>query len=301
MSSGLPVSFTLVMVFVFAIVGFFAGRYVSLMVYKRKFAEKEALLRASISTGGSGSSPALIPPVDQPIPLADQTKYIELLRLWKEKETGKMFVETSGHLLASSAPLNPSQKKRFIDLIKELAIWTGIPANEVPPAAIEPVSKPASFPAATIPNGVQPTFDKPTMVSAGTQVKTNPLPAAVPESSLPTPPPPTPISAIGTQSIAPPVPYKALTPVPASKPISEPTKKPAASMVEQIDEILQEIIQRSDNPARRIKLVEERNQGVIVWVGQDHFNGIDAVTDDSARELIRAAAKEWERRAESHL
>jgi hypothetical protein len=72
-------------------------------------------------------------------------------------------------------------------------------------------------------------------------------------------------------------------------------------MVEQIDEILQEIIQRSDNPARRIKLVEERNQGVIVWVGQDHFNGIDAVTDDSARELIRAAAKEWERRAESHL
>jgi hypothetical protein len=86
----------------------------------------------------------------------------------------------------------------------------------------------------------------------------------------------------------------------AAKPVVEPAKKPA-SMVEQIDEILQELVQRSDNPNRRIKLVEERNQGVIVWVNQDHFNGIDAVTNESARELIRAAAKEWERRSESRL
>jgi hypothetical protein len=305
MSSGLPVSFTIVMVFVFLIIGFFAGRAVSLMVYKRKFAEKEAQFKASYAATGSPPAPvAPVTQVEQPAPLADPAKYTELLRLWKNKENGKMFVETSGHLLATSAPLNPSQKKRFIDLIKDLAIWIGIPPNEVAPAAVEPASRPSSFPSATVPNAVQPPAYKPTMVAAGTPVKTDPLPAPKyglsPDPVQATPPPPVPISTLGSQPIVPPAPYAVPTPATASKPVSEPVKKQAVSMVEQIDEILQEIIQQSVNPTRRIKLMEERNQGVIVWVDQEHFNGIDAVTDESARELIRAAAKEWERRAESH-
>jgi hypothetical protein len=102
----------------------------------------------------------------------------------------------------------------------------------------------------------------------------------------------------------PPVSYTPVPSVPVKPPVKpavEPAKKPAASMVEQIDEILQEIIQRSDTPNRLIRLMEEKQEGVMVWVGQEHFNGIDAVTDPSAKELIRAAAKEWERRAESRI
>lgn len=286
MSSGLPVSFTIVMVFVFAVIGFFAGRAVSLMVYKRRYAEKEALLKSS----------GITPAADQPAPLADPAKYTELLRLWRDKSSGALFVETSGHLLASSGPLNPNQKKRFIDLIKELAVWTGIPATVVVPAAVEPESKPASVPVATVPNPVPSVNNRSEMMTAAAPVKTDPLPVVPQPSMMPSIPAPV----VGVQPATPPPPYMAAAPIPVSKPASEPVKK-AVSMVEQIDEILQEIIQRSDNPNRRIRLVEERNQGVIVWVDQEHFSGIDAVTNDSARELIRAAAKEWERRSETRL
>ena len=297
MSSGLPVSFTIVMVFVFLIIGFFVGRYVSLMVYKRKFAEKEELLRSTLTA----------PVVEQSggAPLADPAKFTELLRLYREKQSGAIHVETSGHLLATSAPLNPAQKKRFIDLLKELAIWIGIQATEVIPAPSEPVSIPASIPAAPVQQISPAASDSNRMASAATPVKTDPMPVPAPQppppapSVTPTPVPPAPASTVGVQPAVPPVPYAAA--VAAPKVAAETTKKPAVSMVEQIDEILQEIIQRSENPNRRIKLVEERNQGVIVWVDQEHFSGIDAVTNDSARELIRAAAKEWERRAESHL
>lgn len=297
MSSGLPVSFTIVMVFVFMIIGFFVGRYVSLMVYKRKFAEKEEYLRSTLTA----------PVVEQsaPAPLADPAKFTELLRLYREKQSGAIHVETSGHLLATAAPLNPAQKKRFIDLLKELAVWIGIPASEIIPAPAEPVSKPAPVPPGTVPPVTSASSDTPRMASAATPVKTDPMPIPVPQPPTPapsvtsTPVPPVPVSTVGVQSSVPPVPYAVTTAAP--KVAAETAKKPAVSMVEQIDEILQEIIQRSENPNRRIKLVEERNQGVIVWVDQEHFSGIDAVTNDSARELIRAAAKEWERRAEAHL
>jgi hypothetical protein len=283
------------MVFVFAIIGFFAGRYVSLIAYKRKFAEKEALLK---TTAASAATVAPVPPSDQPAPLADPAKYTELLRLWRDKSKGTLHVETSGHLLASSEPLNPAQKKRFVDLIKELANWTGIPATEIVPAAVEPVSKPASVPVATVPNIPQPTSAKQTTAEVPAPIKME-SPVTPPPVQTP-PPPPAPIPTIGVQPAVPPATYiAAVSAMP--KPVAEPAKKQAVSMVEQIDEILQELVHRSDNPNRRIKLVEERNQGVIVWVDQDHFNGIDAVTNDSARELIRAAAKEWERRTESRL
>jgi len=298
MSSGLPVSFTIVMVFVFTIIGFFVGRYVSLLVYKRKFAEKEELLRSTLTA----------PVVEQSTsaPLADPAKFTELLKLYREKQSGAIHVETSGHLLATSAPLNPSQKKRFIDLLKELAVWIGVPAAEIIAAPIEPDSKPSSStPSVPVAQNPPAVTEASRMTSAATPVKTDPLPASVPQpptpppSVTPTPIPPVPSATVASQPSVPPVPYAAAVPTP--KPAAETVKKPAVSMVEQIDEILQEIIQRSDNPNRRIKLVEERNQGVVVWVEQEHFSGIDAVTNESARELIRAAAKEWERRAESRL
>ena len=69
-------------------------------------------------------------------------------------------------------------------------------------------------------------------------------------------------------------------------------------MVEQIDEILQEVIDNSEKPDRKIRLVEEPNEGVAVWVGSEHFIGIDAVPDPIVKDLIRLAVKEWDKRTE---
>jgi hypothetical protein len=291
MSTGLPVSFVLVMGGALLFIGFFIGRAITLMSKKK---------RNKIEDETPVTMTASVPAVEVPAPLADPAKYTELLRLWRGKDNNGLFVETSGHLLASSMPLNPAQKKRFIALIKELAVWLEIPLTDIFPMP-EPVSKPVepySAPAPVYAAAVPEPINAAPLVKASTPIKTDPIP------STPPPIPATSNPGVQVQSPVPPVSYTPVPPVPVKPPVKpavEPAKIPATSMVEQIDEILQEIIQRSETPNRLIKIMEERQEGVIVWVGQEHFSGIDAVTDPSAKELIRAAAKEWERRAETRL
>ena len=81
----------------------------------------------------------------------------------------------------------------------------------------------------------------------------------------------------------------------------EPVAKANKSMVEQIDAILQEVISNSDKPDRKIRLVEEPKEGVIVWVGNEHFIGIDAVPDPIVKDLIRMAVKAWDKQTENRL
>lgn len=274
MSPEIPVSFTVVMVFVFLVVGFFVGRAVTFLTMRKK---------------NTDTSPQPVTPAEQPAPLADPEKYTELVRLWREKKGSGLFVETSGHLLASSAPLNPAQKKRFIELIKELANWLSIDAGDLMPKKPEIVAEPEDK------NTIKAEPAAATQVKASTPVNTDPIQTAPPVV-------PVPIPTAADIPVQPQVPPAVLTPAapiqPPVVPVADKPKKPATSMVEQVDEILQELILQSDQPNRHIKLMEEMNEGVIVWVGQERFSGIDTVTDGSAVALIRAAAKEWERRTE---
>ena len=235
-----------------------------------------------------------------PVPLlVDPAKYTELLHLWREKESAGLFVETSGHLLASSEPLNEKQKTRFIDLIKELADWLNIPPEAISEKSTNPklmAVETKAFPA-DAPNPVQPVQAESLPIhpnrDAGDPVKTAPIP----------PPPPVLATVeIPIQSQTPP-PIPAYYPPlkPTTKPVVEPAKKKIDSMVEQIDNILQEVIQNSEKPDRKIRLVEEPKEGVIVWIANEHFIGIDAVPDPIVKDLIRMAVKEWDRRTESHL
>jgi hypothetical protein len=58
---------------------------------------------------------------------------------------------------------------------------------------------------------------------------------------------------------------------------------------------LQGMLQNSPMKAKGIRLVEDPNGGVTVWVGIQRYPGIDAVTDPEALAIIRAAVAEWER------
>lgn len=294
----ITINTALIIAMVCMIIGFATGGFIGLTNRKKKDKKQEE----------ANQSP--LPASSTPPPLADPEKFTELVRLWRSKETSKLFVETSGHLLATSSPLNPAQKKRFIDLIKELAGWLDISAHEIMPED-EKVTPATSE--------IEPA---PVVRKASEPVQTNPIPAASATPAVPNepvaPPPPGVAPVAEIQSVSPPPPPVAVPvaamqstpppppPVPvavstaAARTPSEPLKKKATSMVEQIDEVLQELIQQSDNPGRRIRLVEEQREGVIVWVGQEHFVGIDAVTDQAAKELIRAAVKEWDRRTEIH-
>ncbi len=100
-----------------------------------------------------------------------------------------------------------------------------------------------------------------------------------------------------------PPPPVAVVPPPAQEVIpkdqnAKKVDKALLSIVEQIDEVLQEMLPNSPLAGQIIKLVEDAKEGVIVWIGARRYHGIDAVDDPEAKALLRAAIAEWERKTE---
>lgn len=75
---------------------------------------------------------------------------------------------------------------------------------------------------------------------------------------------------------------------------------PAApkSIAGQIDDILQEQIAGTPLEERRVRLVDDPFRGVMVFIGQQKFQGIDTIPDQEVRAAIKRAVKTWESRAE---
>lgn len=69
------------------------------------------------------------------------------------------------------------------------------------------------------------------------------------------------------------------------------------SIVEEIDEILQDLADRSNQP-HSVKISHDFREGIVVWVDGARHLGIENVPDPEIQKLIRAAVAEWERRSE---
>lgn len=77
--------------------------------------------------------------------------------------------------------------------------------------------------------------------------------------------------------------------------VHKPTR--VLSIVEQIDEVLQEQLEDSPLASRGIRLQESPSHSLVVQVGLKRYESIDDVPDLEVRNLIRAAVAEWEKRA----
>lgn len=71
-------------------------------------------------------------------------------------------------------------------------------------------------------------------------------------------------------------------------------KPQATTVVGQIDEILQAMLRESNITGRHISLAQDPVQGVVVWVGTEHYVGIEAVPDEEIKALIQSAVRKWE-------
>lgn len=69
------------------------------------------------------------------------------------------------------------------------------------------------------------------------------------------------------------------------------------SIVGQIDDILQEKLAGTPLASKRIRLMENPSQGVVVQIGLEQFSGIDGVPDPEIRNLIHESVSDWETRA----
>lgn len=67
-----------------------------------------------------------------------------------------------------------------------------------------------------------------------------------------------------------------------------------ASIAAQIDEILQSKLEDTLLEDRSIRLMELPGQGMVVMVGLEKYEDVDAIPDEEVRHLIREAVAEWE-------
>jgi len=115
-----------------------------------------------------------------------------------------------------------------------------------------------------------------------------PVPTPAPTPPLTPVPEPAPVSPAPKPETLPPVTVaSAVRPAPIEKPR-------ARTMVGQIEEILQDMLPNTDYAGQNIHLGEELEHGVVVWVGAQKFIGVDSVTDEGIKSVIKAAVSRWE-------
>ncbi|MDP3184771.1 MAG: hypothetical protein Q8M58_05820, partial [Anaerolineales bacterium] len=74
-----------------------------------------------------------------------------------------------------------------------------------------------------------------------------------------------------------------------------PPAPPSASIVAQINDILQSKLSGTPLEKRGVRLQESSSGGVMVFVGLKIYDGIDAVPDPEVQAIIRQAVAEWEK------
>jgi hypothetical protein len=74
-------------------------------------------------------------------------------------------------------------------------------------------------------------------------------------------------------------------------------KNPPKSLAAQVDEILQEKLAGTDLASRGIRIMDTPSADLVVMVGLNKFDGIEAVPDLEVQAIIREAVSEWGRRA----
>jgi hypothetical protein len=183
-------------------------------------------------------------------------QYAERTSLWQDRATGRLAVRMGDHLLTSSDQLSDAQRRNLNTTMKEWLVWLGFP-----------VSQAAS--------------ESPAMEAA--------LVTPPPQGFAPVIPgePPAPEEIIAAAALA--------DPANAQGKAKSAPEKPK-SIVEQIDEILQDKLRTSQVHNKGVRLVEDPKEGVVVWVGLEHYAGVDAVTDPEVKALLKTAVGEWERR-----
>jgi len=92
-------------------------------------------------------------------------------------------------------------------------------------------------------------------------------------------------------------------PPPVPSPVATPdkSKTPAPygagkSIAVQVDEILQEMLVNSPQAKRGIRIAESPDAGLVVYVGLEKFDGVDAIPYNDVKEIIRTAVAEWRNR-----
>ncbi len=192
----------------------------------------------------------------------------EIVRLWDESDTHILVVELEGQHFHQAREL-PAELRTQLELtLERLANWLR-----------KPIPVPSSAPE-TAPAGFVPSGDGSTASAAALNSLSEPV-----------------------LSAAQPVKKISLNPVDVVANALQPNVAKSyemKSLAEQVDEILQEkLLALRDSPLgeKKIRLLDLPGGGLVVMVGMNKYDGVDAVPDEDVRAILHEAVDEWGKRA----
>ena len=214
-----------------------------------------------------------------PKPLLNPNEFEEMVSLWRKKVDGSLVVVRGREVLAQSSLLGEERRKQLEQTARDWLVWLGLlPGKSAKPAPVQTAETPLA-------PDITPTASKPAPAVVPQPIRSQPIPAPVIYT-----PPPEPVS-VTAPSILDSV-TQVLTP-------TLPDAKKPLSIVQQINEILQEKLRETELFKRGIRLSEDPREGVIVHIGLQRYAGIDSVPDAEVKAVIKAAVAEWERKSEA--
>lgn len=204
-------------------------------------------------------------PAEEPIPVLPPQPDVPAaeipLKITIDKDK-KFNLEVDGVLLSSPEAISAEQRQRLINLLVQVRPWL-----EQKPAAKPPAAAPA------------------------TPAPTSPAPAA---SQPVRPANPTPVPAVTPPEVPSVSLIKGISSM-VTKDVRMASEKKPSSIVGMIDQVLQARLEDSPLKEKGIRLEDGPMGGVIVWVGNQRYSGIDAVPDQQIQVMIKSAVAEWEK------
>ena len=183
------------------------------------------------------------------------TRGIDNILLWHDSEGGNLIVDLDGSTFLRANEMRPDQRSRLETCYSQLKRFLGV--QDTGPRPIP-----------TTPPVVQPIKE----ISIP-EVPIEPIPAK-----------------LNFETIV--IPSVAADKKGGKKAVAEPIKP--LSIVSEIDEILQNMIDGTPFLERGLQLVETPNHTIAVWVDHHQYESIDAVPDPDVQQVIHAAVKKWE-------
>jgi hypothetical protein len=206
--------------------------------------------------------------------------YSEGARIFSSPANKKIVLFMDGDYYENFSLLTPEQKRRAQRLIEGVNDWTNVLPKSAPPL---PTQSSATIPAEKITEPI-PVISTPTKPAL--DVKDDPdvaiIPGLLPKSET--------LEDLGIE-----VP-SIVEPIPAvvSLNIAKPKQEKPKTIVDQINDVLDQLVEGTENAKKGIRLEDNGHQGVTVWVGLTRYEGVDAVTDPQIQQLIKDAVAKWE-------
>jgi hypothetical protein len=184
-----------------------------------------------------------------------------------------MNIEIAGKVFRKADDLTEKWRAAMLRVVDDLQMWLGVSdlATRIAPAQPAVTQRQSPSPVLTVPAGYDATEAENLLATAV---------ATSPQSTKPANP--NPIDAVARVVVP-------------TEPVKE--KVEPKSIAAQVDEILQEKLERSVLSNRYISIEELPGRGMVVIVDGEQYEGVSDVPDPAVRELLRQCVAEWEKRA----